>query len=338
MATSTSSASHGINSTPNLHPSSDSKLADMDELNPSRKSIDDAGTSALMSDISIPIPSPIITSDHHPCRPSALNSPALPTTTTTTTLPPPAKSTATQEMTDPSHQNQRLENEASTSQERLTAAPTITNEESSSTDSAPPPPPTTTTIMSKSEGKAPATANSAGSNTLGSQESRPRLDSDAIGPSAVSHSLPAPSTVDAGPSLNITLLLTSGARHPYKIDEKYLTKRAVAVPGVTENGKKDPLSISVYTLKELILREWREEWEAKPSSPSSIRLIFFGRLLDDKSALRECKFKFDTSNVVHMTVRPQDVVDEEDASKAKSMGRGSRDDGERTVACRCVIL
>jgi len=116
-----------------------------------------------------------------------------------------------------------------------------------------------------------------------------------------------------------------------------LTKRAVAVPGVTENGQKDPLTISVYTLKELILREWREEWEAKPSSPSSIRLIFYGRLLDDKTALKECKFNPDTANVVHMTIRPQDIVDEEDASKAKSMGR-DREGGESTAGCRCVIL
>jgi hypothetical protein len=90
----------------------------------------------------------------------------------------------------------------------------------------------------------------------------------------------------ANPVCVITLLLTSGARHPYKLDEKYLTKRNVEVPGVTEDGKKDPFSISVYTLKELILREWREEWEAQPSSPSSIRLIHFGRLLDDKIPLK----------------------------------------------------
>jgi hypothetical protein len=109
----------------------------------------------------------------------------------------------------------------------------------------------------------------------------------AIGPSTdtpAPHHHHVPS--DAGPVLVITLLLTSGARHPYKIDEKYLTKRNVSVPGVTENGKKDPFSISVYTLKELILREWREEWEVQPSSPSSIRLIFFGRLLDDKTPLK----------------------------------------------------
>jgi hypothetical protein len=162
-----------------------------------------------------------------------------------------------------------------------------------------------------------------------------RLDSIAIGPST--DTPPTPVISEAGPILVITLLLTSGARHPYKIDEKYLTKRNVSVPGVTENGRKDPYSISVYTLKELILREWREEWEAKPSSPSSIRLIYFGRLLDDKTPLKDCRFNAETANVVHMTVRPQDIVDEEDASKSKALAR-DREGGESTAGCRCVIL
>lgn len=48
------------------------------------------------------------------------------------------------------------------------------------------------------------------------------------------------------------LLLTTGARHPYKIDEKYLKKRNVTVEAM------DPYNISVYTLKELIWRDWRE--------------------------------------------------------------------------------
>jgi hypothetical protein len=114
-----------------------------------------------------------------------------------------------------------------------------------------------------------------------------RLDSVAIGPSTDAALAPSASAINtANPVCIITLLLTSGARHPYKLDEKYLAKRNVVVPGVTENGKKDPFSISVYTLKELILREWREEWEAQPSSPSSIRLIHFGRLLDDKTPLK----------------------------------------------------
>jgi hypothetical protein len=138
---------------------------------------------------------------------------------------------------------------------------------------------------------APATASSASAAEPSSSTAAPkihRLDSVAIGPAT--ESTPTPVTSEAGPVLLITLLLTSGARHPYKLDEKYLTKRNVNVPALTEAGKKDPYSISVYTLKELILREWREEWEARPSSPSSIRLIYFGRLLDDKTPLKGMKF------------------------------------------------
>lgn len=110
-----------------------------------------------------------------------------------------------------------------------------------------------------------------------------RTDSLSIG--AADSPSASPSNPADGPICNITLLLPTGARHPYKIDDKYLTKRSVDVPEVTENGKKDPFSISVYKLKELILREWRDEWDGKPASPSSIRLIHFGKLLDDKEQL-----------------------------------------------------
>lgn len=179
----------------------------------------------------------------------------------------------------------------------------------------------------------------AGSNAVAnplSTQSPPATGPDSIVPASGSASSPVAGDKEV-PVLVITLLLTSGARHPYKIDEKYLTKRNVNIPGTTENGKKDPFSISVYTLKELILREWREEWEAQPSSPSSIRLIYFGRLLDDKAVLKECRFNSEATNVIHMTVRPQDIVDEEDAAKGKGLGR-DREGGEGTAGCRCVIL
>lgn len=94
---------------------------------------------------------------------------------------------------------------------------------------------------------------------------------------------------DVGPVCNITLLLTSGSRHPYRISAKYLNRRNVPIPEEAENGLPDPFSISVYTLKELILREWRNDWEAKPASPSSIRLIHFGKLLDDKEPLKSMR-------------------------------------------------
>lgn len=100
-----------------------------------------------------------------------------------------------------------------------------------------------------------------------------------IGPSTTATTVGS-ETAASGPSIHITLLLTTGARHPYKIDPKYLRKRNV------EAENADPFNISVYTLKELIWRDWRAEWEPRPSSPAYIRLINMGRMLDDKSALK----------------------------------------------------
>jgi len=147
----------------------------------------------------------------------------------------------------------------------------------------------------------------------------------------------------------ITLLLPTGARHPFKIDEKYLKKRNVSVEDM------NPLNISVYTMKELIWRDWREgkifsgkesimaansyqtEWEPRPTSPSYIRLIFFGSMLDDKSALKECKFNAEGPNVVHMTVKPQEIVEDEDVKTAGKHNRRGSDSERGGMRC-CVIL
>lgn len=186
------------------------------------------------------------------------------------------------------------------------------------------------------------------------EKSREESDSLSIGPS---DAIPPAPTAD--PVCSITLLLPTGARHPYRIDERYLAKRNVEVPDVTESGKKDPFSISIYKLKELILREWRDEWEGKPASPSSIRLIHFGKLLDDKEQLKsmfpplsrtvnmgsddanqnpptEYQFSHDSPNVVHMSVRPAEMMEEDEAGKGKSSARESRR-GDGGNGC-CVIL
>ncbi|KAI0482101.1 ubiquitin-related domain-containing protein [Xylariaceae sp. FL0804] len=141
-------------------------------------------------------------------------------------------------------------------------------------------------------------------------------------------------------AVDIMLMLTSGTRHPFRIDERYLTRRNVAVTGrttVTVDGsdrdQADPFSITVYTLKELILRDWRREWEDPPREPSSIRLIYFGKLLEDRNQLSHYNFSRTSRNVVHMTIKPQDLVDEEEAAKQvkHSGSHGSRG------GC-CVIL
>lgn len=74
----------------------------------------------------------------------------------------------------------------------------------------------------------------------------------AIGPSLDTPTVLPKHSDLTGPQLMITLLLTNGARHPYKIDEKYLKKRSVIVED------NNPINLSTYTLKELIWREWRE--------------------------------------------------------------------------------
>ncbi|OJJ03217.1 hypothetical protein ASPVEDRAFT_718613 [Aspergillus versicolor CBS 583.65] len=151
----------------------------------------------------------------------------------------------------------------------------------------------------------------------------PELSSDA--------SVKEPEPEESGPSLTIVLLLITGTRYPIKIDANYLRKRDITV------DNNDPFAMSVYTLKELIWRSWQEDWETRPSSPSSIRLISFGKLLDDKSPLSDSKFSSDAPNVVHMTVKPQEVVDEEDAKGGKTQYSRDRDTSERSPRCRCVI-
>ncbi|KAF2869740.1 ubiquitin-related domain-containing protein [Massariosphaeria phaeospora] len=154
-----------------------------------------------------------------------------------------------------------------------------------------------------------------------------RSETEAIGPST---DTPAANPDNSnGPVVVIMLLLTTGARHPYKIDERYLKKRSMIVENM------DPYNISVYNLKELIWRDWRDEWEPRPTTPTSIRLIHFGRMLDDKSPLRDCRFSNEAPNVVHMTIKPQEVVDEEDA---KTGGAKKDGDEEAHAGCRCVIL
>jgi len=93
----------------------------------------------------------------------------------------------------------------------------------------------------------------------------------------------SPSSHASGPTLSITLQLVTGARHPYKIDEKYLNSRKVEAKAA--DGSFDPRELSGYKLKELIWTDWRTEWEPKPASPGSIRLIRGGKFIQDNKPL-----------------------------------------------------
>jgi hypothetical protein len=173
---------------------------------------------------------------------------------------------------------------------------------------------------------------------------------------------PAQITDPSIPALRITLMLTTGARHAYTISQKYLTSRKVTA--VDAHGAFDPREMSGYKLKELIWTDWRSEWEERPRDPSSIRLIIMGRMIDDKVNLKgkdlswkllpskqfwasadtqtDLPFALQNANVVHMTIKPADLLDDEAEGAGKSGGKGSiraNNTGEEGGAgCRCVTM
>ncbi|KAK5735485.1 hypothetical protein LTR17_008183 [Elasticomyces elasticus] len=169
-----------------------------------------------------------------------------------------------------------------------------------------------------------------------------RKQTEALGPATDADlAALAQTSTNAGPALNINLMLTTGAKHPYKIDEKYLTNRNTVAKSPSGDGSFDPMAITGYKLKELIWTDWRKEWEPRPASPSAIRLITMGKMVDDKKTLNDYSFGIDKVNVVHMTVKPADFGDDEETA-AKHGGKGgsirTRDGGEGGAGCRCVIL
>ena len=79
----------------------------------------------------------------------------------------------------------------------------------------------------------------------------PVAEESGIGP-ATDRPTSIAAAITSGPRLIITLLLHSTeTRHPYTINEGYLSRRNVNVPD------NNPVNMSVYTLKELIWRDWR---------------------------------------------------------------------------------
>ena len=78
-------------------------------------------------------------------------------------------------------------------------------------------------------------------------------DESAIGPATERPLATIRPSPMSGPHLVITLLLHStDTRHPYILNEKYLKRRNVQV------ADNDPVNLTVYNLKDLIWRDWRE--------------------------------------------------------------------------------
>ncbi|KAL0632390.1 hypothetical protein Q9L58_008713 [Maublancomyces gigas] len=159
-----------------------------------------------------------------------------------------------------------------------------------------------------------------------SPEMRTPSSSPPIGPSVV--------------ALSVTLLLISGVRHQFTMDETYLEQHSVKAQSGKES-LRDPFEMSVWQLKECIWKDWKDEWDQRPASAMFIRLIHFGRMLEDRHLLRDCRLNQDTPNVVHMTVRPPEVGDDEMTQRSAKPGfghSGSNGNSGSSPSCRCVIL
>lgn len=79
------------------------------------------------------------------------------------------------------------------------------------------------------------------------------------------------------------------------------------------------------------------EWADKPQTADKIRLIYFGRMLEDSSTLKDCKLDASAGpNVVHMSIRPPDTI-EEDADP-KQASRAAEEEGSRSCCASCIIM
>ncbi|KAK9477711.1 hypothetical protein V1514DRAFT_105975 [Lipomyces japonicus] len=100
--------------------------------------------------------------------------------------------------------------------------------------------------------------------------------------------------------LNVSLLLVSGIRGEITIDREYLKRHAVE--------PCEPENLTILILKTCIWADWKDEWGTKPISTEYIRLIHFGRLLDDQDSLGASQVsRTNMYNVLHMSVRPVSI-------------------------------
>jgi hypothetical protein len=52
----------------------------------------------------------------------------------------------------------------------------------------------------------------------------------------------------------------------------------------------------------------------------------------------DSKFSADSPNVVHMTIKPQDFVEDEDAKGGKTSMSATREEQSRSPGCRCSVM
>ncbi|WWC59643.1 uncharacterized protein I303_102202 [Kwoniella dejecticola CBS 10117] len=124
--------------------------------------------------------------------------------------------------------------------------------------------------------------------------------------------------------------------------------KVLIISGQTKVLSFEP-EMTVGRMKELIWSSWPSDWTdpAQPPSPSYLRILHAGRILQDDSTLSSNNLPIsDTPSsltVVHISVRSFSIRAEDDPKKPHGLGRTtsvSRSHrGEDDVGgCKCVIM
>ncbi|WVQ75799.1 hypothetical protein IAR50_005432 [Cryptococcus sp. DSM 104548] len=105
---------------------------------------------------------------------------------------------------------------------------------------------------------------------------------------------------------------------------------------------------TVGRVKELVWSSWPKEWTdpAQPPSPSYMRILHSGRILQDDSSLTSNKLpagpSSSTPTVVHISVRSFSIKGDDDPKKPSAHRNLSRQSARGTEdevgGCKCVIM
>ncbi|KAH8585767.1 hypothetical protein B0O99DRAFT_646231 [Bisporella sp. PMI_857] len=101
------------------------------------------------------------------------------------------------------------------------------------------------------------------------------------------------STKDPKSTILISLITVAGERCVVRIEAKHLPRY--------DTKDVDALDIPAELLKEILWSRWQKDWGSQPSDPSRIKLVHFGRTIDNFTPLK-FNLKFRAAIVVHMAI------------------------------------
>ncbi|KAG5360935.1 hypothetical protein CJU89_4033 [Yarrowia sp. B02] len=135
----------------------------------------------------------------------------------------------------------------------------------------------------------------------------------------------------------ITILLSSGERVEWNLDDSFLTSNNLSVKSCDE--------ATVGQLKQCIAAKWAEFKTNSPSpDPSRLRLIFLGKILEDTQTLDNVGLGSNSpqhvSSVIHVSVRPESfqLDSKKTPTNSYSVQAGGVSEDSSSGRCSCCIV